>query len=256
MKKETKLFASLALTAALTVSCTGIVGAEAPKNLTPAQWIKTVNSDWAEVSDPSTIHTFTDGTDRITIRSYGDYYDLPDPARVKDPYSSVYQVFYTAGDCTYVITGYAVQKEDASNLIKIISSLSESDILTFESPAAYTPKYSDSSYEDEYQENTPTSSEQNKDASDAEEPDPSEDSEDDMYEADPPEEEPVLDTDDVSQEDDIISQINDPFDLYSWDPGTNQYIPFQQAEGEGLPIGRGSGVWYYYDSNRNIFIPW
>ena len=38
----------------------------------------------------------------------------------------------------------------------------------------------------------------------------------------------------------------DPYDLYSWDPGTNSYIPFQAAESDCSPVGRGNG-WYYYD---------
>ncbi|MDO4306702.1 MAG: M56 family metallopeptidase [Eubacteriales bacterium] len=51
------------------------------------------------------------------------------------------------------------------------------------------------------------------------------------------------------------SGVNDPFDLYSWDAGTNSYIPFQQAAGDGAPIGQGRG-WYYYDSDSGSYLPW
>ena len=50
-------------------------------------------------------------------------------------------------------------------------------------------------------------------------------------------------------------QIRDPYDLYSWDAGTNSYIPYQQAEGSGAPIGKGSG-WYYYDAQSGGYQPW
>lgn len=51
------------------------------------------------------------------------------------------------------------------------------------------------------------------------------------------------------------SNISDPYDLYSWDPGTDSYIPYQQADGAGSPIDQGSG-WYYYDSASDSYQPW
>lgn len=51
------------------------------------------------------------------------------------------------------------------------------------------------------------------------------------------------------------SQVNDPYDLYSWDEGTESYIPFQEADGDGSPIGRGNG-WYYYEEESGEFLPW
>lgn len=49
--------------------------------------------------------------------------------------------------------------------------------------------------------------------------------------------------------------VQDPYNLYSWDPETGTYIPYQQAEGNGEPIGRGNG-WYYYDEEAGAYIPW
>ncbi len=50
-------------------------------------------------------------------------------------------------------------------------------------------------------------------------------------------------------------EINDPHDLYSWDGGTNSYIPYQQAGSDGSPIGRGNG-WYYFDAEEGEYLPW
>lgn len=53
------------------------------------------------------------------------------------------------------------------------------------------------------------------------------------------------------------SGINNPYDLYSWDGGTNSFIPFQEADGEGLPIERGSWEgWYYFDETTGAYLPW
>ena len=55
--------------------------------------------------------------------------------------------------------------------------------------------------------------------------------------------------------DDASEKVRDPYDLYSWDPGTNSYIPFQAAESDCSPIGRGNG-WYYYDEDSGEYVPW
>ena len=55
--------------------------------------------------------------------------------------------------------------------------------------------------------------------------------------------------------DDTSGEVRDPYDLYSWDPGTNSYIPFQAAESDCSPIGRGNG-WYYYDEDSGEYVPW
>ena len=55
--------------------------------------------------------------------------------------------------------------------------------------------------------------------------------------------------------DDASEEVSDPYDLYSWDPGTNSYIHFQAAETDCGPIGRGNG-WYYYDENSCEYVPW
>ena len=54
---------------------------------------------------------------------------------------------------------------------------------------------------------------------------------------------------------DASEEVTDPYDLYSWDPGTNSYIPFQAAESDCSPIGRGNG-WYYYDEDSGEYVPW
>lgn len=41
----------------------------------------------------------------------------------------------------------------------------------------------------------------------------------------------------------------------SWDSETGTYIPYQQADGNGEPIGRGNG-WYYYDEESGAYMPW
>lgn len=49
---------------------------------------------------------------------------------------------------------------------------------------------------------------------------------------------------------DASEEVTDPYDLYSWDPGTNcLYTQFQAAESDCSPIGRGNG-WYYYDARQ------
>ena len=55
--------------------------------------------------------------------------------------------------------------------------------------------------------------------------------------------------------DDTSGEVRDPYDLYSWDPGTNSYIPFQAAESDCSPIGKGNG-WYYYDEDSGEYVPW
>ena len=54
---------------------------------------------------------------------------------------------------------------------------------------------------------------------------------------------------------DASEEVTDPYDLYSWDPGTNSYIPFQAAESDCSPVGRGNG-WYYYDEDSGEYVPW
>jgi len=36
---------------------------------------------------------------------------------------------------------------------------------------------------------------------------------------------------------------------------TGSYIPYQQAEGAGEPVGKGNG-WYYYDNDAGTYLPW
>ena len=62
-------------------------------------------------------------------------------------------------------------------------------------------------------------------------------------------------SDNSSEDSSGTEDISDPFDLYSWDAGTGQYIPFQQAETDASPVGRGNS-WYYYDEERSELLPW
>lgn len=59
----------------------------------------------------------------------------------------------------------------------------------------------------------------------------------------------------TAQTSEAEENVQDPYDLYSWDSETGTYIPYQQAEGAGEPIGRGNG-WYYYDEEAEAYIPW
>ena len=59
----------------------------------------------------------------------------------------------------------------------------------------------------------------------------------------------------TTQPSEAEESVQDPYDLYSWDSETGTYIPYQQAEGNGEPIGRGNG-WYYYDEEAEAYIPW
>lgn len=52
-----------------------------------------------------------------------------------------------------------------------------------------------------------------------------------------------------------VADVKDPYDLYSWDAETNSYIPYQQADSDASPIGRGNG-WYYYDAATESYLPW
>ena len=59
----------------------------------------------------------------------------------------------------------------------------------------------------------------------------------------------------TAQTSEAEENVQDPYDLYSWDPETGTYIPYQQADGNGEAIGRGNG-WYYYDDEAGTYIPW
>ena len=59
----------------------------------------------------------------------------------------------------------------------------------------------------------------------------------------------------TAQTSEAEENVQDPYDLYSWDPETGTYIPYQQADGNGEAIGRGNG-WYYYDDEAGAYIPW
>ncbi len=57
------------------------------------------------------------------------------------------------------------------------------------------------------------------------------------------------------EEDSGKEGINDPYDLYTWNPMTDTYTPYQQAGSDGSPVGQGTG-WYYYNEEAGEYRPW
>lgn len=78
---------------------------------------------WNEISDPYTLHTFTNGTDVITVLKYGKYEELPRPVKAGEKYEAVYQTIYSTGDETYIVTGSAVRAENISSVKEVIDSI-------------------------------------------------------------------------------------------------------------------------------------
>lgn len=57
------------------------------------------------------------------------------------------------------------------------------------------------------------------------------------------------------EEDSGKEGINDPYDLFTWNPMTDTYTPYQQAGSDGSPVGQGTG-WYYYNEEAGEYRPW
>lgn len=295
MKKTVSILSTVALSTAL-ICTLPVTGNASAININETSIsLENINKSWREIPDKHTFHTFTNGTDKITVLKYSDYHELPAPAKTDDQYEAIYQTFYCAEDTIYVVTGSAVKAKDISEVKKIIDNIS------------YPETNSDKS-QSPSQTNTAsnTSSGKNTQNDSSEIPYQGWDSID-LYDADlnsvnvargndgtgnwydangisygnldtVDESAPIYNsngdayywnaaiaqkltgnttenTENSSQGIDAASWVDDPYDLYSWDGGTNSYIPYQAADGEGLPIGRGEG-WYYYDINTGNYFPW
>lgn len=301
MKKTNKIITAAALSTALicTLSVTG--NAAAIKLDESSISLDAINKAWKEVSDTNTFHTFSNGTDKVTVLKYDDYDDLPAPAKTDDKYEAVYQTFFSAGDEIYVVTGSAVKAKDIAEVKEIIDSITYPEMASSQKGGVKSSDTADSSdnldeaakgsdsQSDHYQGldsmllyNTDMNSVCVTRGSDGNWYDENGVSYGDLDNVD--EAAPIYnsngeayywngsyalaasnassgndynsDTDSNSSEGyDNTADVNDPYDLYSWDVGTNSFIPFQQADGDGSPIGRGNG-WYYYDSDTGYYIPW
>ena len=85
--------------------------------------LETEDETWKEISDKYTLHTFTNGTDVITVLKYGKDEELPRPEKTGEKYEAVYQTIYSAGDEIYIVTGSAVHAEDICGVKEVIDSI-------------------------------------------------------------------------------------------------------------------------------------
>lgn len=128
MRTKNKLFTATILSAALICTFSSALNA-ADINITENYIsLNTSDNGWQEVSDKNTLHTFTNGTDIITVLKYNDYESLPSPAKVDDKYQAVCQTFFSVGDGIYVVTGSAVKKENISQVKDIMDSLTYPEV--------------------------------------------------------------------------------------------------------------------------------
>lgn len=255
MRRKKNIIAASALSAMLIFALSTTGNAETILINEPFVSVEDIDSDWYELSDPNTLHTFTNGEDRITVVRYEDYEDLPALARPGEQYPAVYQTFLSWGKEIYAATGYATDKENIPDIIKILSAVADP-----ESDNGYddTDDGYDSGYGYDSDQSASTSDESDtEDSSGGQSENPSDENSSDSQEPSASENpKPTPDPAKPANPDaDPASEINDPYDLASWDPGTNSYIPFQKAGGDGAPIGRGEG-WYYYDSEDGTYKPW
>lgn len=300
MKKTVKILSTVALSTSL-ICALPITGNAAVINVSESSIsLEDINKDWKEISDKNTFHTFTNGTDKVTILKYSDYEDLPDLAKTNDQYEAIYQTFYCAGDEIYVVTGSAVNAKDITEVKEIIDSISY--------PGTTSDK-SNSTSQSNTSSNTSTdkgsTNDSGKENNSSDIPYQGWDSIV-LYDADlnavtvtrgtdgtgnwydangisygnldsADESAPIYNSNGEAyywngaiaqaaggssdgasnsyEGSDSASDVSDPYDLYSWDAGTNTYIPYQQAGSDGSPIGRGNG-WYYYDAETNNYLPW
>lgn len=308
MRKTSKIITAAVLSTAL-ICTLSVTGNAATINIKESSIsLDSINKDWKEVSDENTFHTFSNGTDKVTVLKYDDYDDLPAPAKVDDKYEAVYQTFFSAGNEIYVVTGCAVRAKDISDVREIIDSITYPEMASSEkgntvsmTSSTNTSKTADSSTNRD--ENTNKNDDQqiseqgwdsiilydtdmngvyvtrgndgnwydengvsygNLDIADDEAPIYNSNGEAYYWNgsfaqaaanASSGTDNDSEENSSYSEDTDSSANVNDPYDLYSWDAGTNSFIPFQQADGDGAPIGRGNG-WYYYDSDSNSYAPW
>lgn len=241
MKKSTRILSTFAVSAACI--CAFSLCAQADISVSNSGFsLKTENDNWKEISDRDTLHTFTNGTDMITVLRYRQEDELPGPEDTGDEYEGFYQtIYYTEGE-GYVATGFAVHAEDIVNVRKIIDGIAYSE----------NPDVAENSGIREGNISQKQESSGEKDTGNTD----SQSTVNDLPEQG--EDLPQAEADnssDGTDEPGELPGISDPYDLFSWDAGTDSYIPYQQAEGSGLPIGRGNG-WYYYDEASGSYLPW
>lgn len=246
------------------------------------------DENWKEISDKYSLHTFTNGTDVITVLKYGKDEELPKPEKIGEKYKAVYQTIYSAGDETYIVTGSAVRAEDICGVKEVIDSIIYPDMESDTgNPKTNTAHDGQDDNNNEDQNQSPSMPQQGwdsivlydvnmnsvyvtrgKDGS-GNWYDENGISYGNLDEAD--ENSPIYNengkayywsgqmaqdaAEGVSGNTEEEPEVSDPYDLYSWDAETNSYVPYQQAAGNAQPIGRGNG-WYYYDEKRGNYLPW
>lgn len=241
MKKNLKLLSILTLSAGLAFAAP-VFGASRSIDITKSGIsLDKIDAAWKEVSDQNTLHTFTNGTDVITVLRYDSDDTLPTPERSGGKYAAVFQTFYSAGNDVYVVTGSAVNKKDIDAVRDIMDAIlypaSEGSSAAAGSnmaKAGSSAETSASLVPDDSSENHEGETE-NAAVSDS----------DDSYNAEYEENESY----------DASDSVDDPFDLYSWDETTDSFIPYQQAASDGSPIGHDQG-WYYCDEATGEYLPW
>ncbi|MDO4338305.1 MAG: hypothetical protein Q4C91_09490 [Eubacteriales bacterium] len=293
MNTKIRILPAFALSAAL-ICAFPVAGNAASININePSTSLEAINRDWEEISDKNTFHTFTNGTDKVIVMKYKDYDDLPALSKTSDEYKAVYQTIYCAGDSIYTVAGLAAKAEDIAEVKEIIDSIDYPETASSnpgssaqtDSDGNSSGTQTDSSASDTeippqgfnsiilydinmnsvhvtcgtdgtgnwYDENGVSYGDL--DNVDETAPIYNENGEAYYWNGTFAREAADASSDHTDEDNDSTSDINDPYDLYSWDPGTNSYIPFQKAETDGSPIGRGNG-WYYYDTDSESFLPW
>ena len=211
----------------------------------------TIEEDaWTEISDQETVHTFTNGQDVIQVLRYYTGGKLPEFGKIEDGYEAVYQTVYTAGNEIYVVLGAARSAKDIAQVKEIMDEISYPDASDSQGQTA-APGASDS----QGQAAAPGTSDSKTQTNAQAAPGASDLQEQTNTQAAPGASDSQTQKETEASFGNGESEVNDPYELYSWDAGTNSYIPFQQAEGNGAPIGRGNG-WYYYDAESGNYLPW
>lgn len=84
------------------------------------------NGNWAEVKDPETVMTLSDGADKVTIKEYTKE-DTLKPVLSDSAFEEVYQTFYSTKDAVYEITGYAVTIDSVNEVRSVVESFQLKD---------------------------------------------------------------------------------------------------------------------------------
>lgn len=245
MKKNLKLLSVMTLSAGL-IFAAPVFGATRSIDITETKIsLGSINADWKEISDKNTLHTFTNGTDVITVLRYDSDDTLPTPEKAGGKYEAVFQTYYSAGDTVYIVTGSAVKQKDMDEVRSIMECISYpvAEKTASSNSNSSSGKNAAASGNEKYNENNVNS--KNEEVNDS----------GDSYDENEAADESYHENTETDESYDKTASVNDPYDLYSWDYGTNSFIPFQEAGGDGQPIGRGEG-WFYYDEEIGAYLPW